>query len=159
VASHAILSQVDQALAAYLVSVGAGTTEDIHPAKRSEDKAVPNTICYARQWRMLSPNSGVYVVQAHIVVTTNPCLDEPAQLPEEKEEASKDRVSATWDAFFAGVDSDSADLAAAITAASGLSDFTIQSCEVVGGDAGYGEKGNTWRDGLDLEIVCCPRSV
>ena len=157
--SHAILSQCDDALAAYLVSVGAGTAEDVHPAKRSEDKAVPNTICHSRQWRMMTPNSGVYIVQAQILVTTSPSLDDADQLPEEREQTSKDRVSATWDAFFSGVDSDSSALAAAITAASGLADFTIQSCEVVGGDAGYGEKGNTWRDGLDLEIVCCPRSV
>ena len=98
---------------------------------------------------MMSPNSGVYIVQAQIMVTTNPCLDEPTQLPEEKEETSKDRVSATWDAFFAGVDSDSSELAAAITAASGLADFTIQSCEVVGGDAGgtLVHQANLWMTG------------
>jgi len=162
--SHNILSKVDRALAAYLVSVGAGTINDVYPAKRSDNKALPNTVCHSMKWRYAVPHSGVYVVSAQVMVKTlgAPELDQPAL---DVENQSTFRVADTFDAFFAGVDSSSEALAAAITAAArgtaaeDLQDFTIQTCEALGGDAGNDRNGPAWVDSIDLEIVCCPRDV
>jgi len=164
VASHNILSKVDRALAAYLISEGAGSADDVYPAKRSLDKALPNTVCHAMKWRFLSPNSGIYVVTAQVMVKTLAALDADEEQAAVKD-PSEERVSATFDAFFSGVDSASDTLAESITAAArnsgdaDLQDFTIQSCEVTGGDGGVDRNGPAWMDAIDLEIVCCPSDV
>jgi hypothetical protein len=161
--SHNILSQCDRALVAYLISVEAGTSDDTYPAKRAADRALPNTVCHSKSWRFLSPNSGVYVVQAQVLVHTDPNVDVD-ETAEDKTGASEERVTAVFDAFFTGVDSSSETLADAITQAgrdadSGLEDFTIQSCVAESGDSGHDEKRNAWMDAIDLEIVCCPAEV
>jgi hypothetical protein len=161
VGSHNILSQCDRALVAYLISTGAGTEDDTYPAKRSADKALPNTVCHSQKWRFLTPNSGVYVVQAQVLVHTDPSVDVD-ETAEDKKEASENRVISTFDSFFIGVDSSSEALAEAINAAAagaGMDDFTIQSCVAEGGDSGNDEKRNAWLDAIDLEIICCPRNV
>jgi hypothetical protein len=162
--AHNILSKTDRALVAYLIAAGAGTADDIYPAKRAADKLLPDTICYSSRARMLVPHSGVYVVSAMVQVRTDPNVDVDVTA-EEKTSASEERVGATFDAFFAGVTSSSSALAAAITDAaraagdSDLQDFTVQSCEVLTQEAGFNEKGNAWTDTLDLELVVCPAVV
>lgn len=162
--AHNILSKCDRALAAFLISAGAGTADDVYPAKRSLDKALPNTVCHAMKWRYLSPNSGIYVVTAQVMVRTIGALDVD-QVQSDVKDPSEERVSAAFDAFFAGVDSASDKLGDAITAAAratgdaDLQEFTIQSCEVVGGDGGQDRNGPAWVDSIDLEIVCCPKDV
>jgi hypothetical protein len=153
----------DRALVAYLISVEAGTEDDTYPAKRAADKSLPNTVCHSKSWRFLSPNSGVYVVQAQVLVHTDPNVDVD-ETAEDKKDASEERLAAVFDAFFAGVDSSSETLADAITQAGrdsdpDLVDFTIQSCVAEGGDAGNDEKRNAWMDAIDLEIICCPAEV
>ena len=154
---HNILAKCDRSLAAYLVSVGAGTSADVVPAKLSLNKPLPNTTCASKRWRPLVENSGVYLVTSEIHVRSDPSADS-GESAEEKLSASDERVSATWDAFFA-VGTGSEALAAAITAAgraAGVSDFTCQSCVATGGDAGFDARGNSWVDALDLEMVCFP---
>jgi len=159
--AHNILSQCDQCLAAYLISVGAGNNDDVYPAKRAEDKTFPDTICWSSKARLITPNSAVYVVSAIVQVRTDPCVD-VNQSVDDTVSASKDRVAATFDAFWAGVGPSSAGLAAAITDAgrgAGLSDFTVQSCIVLGMESGFDAKGNAWTDTIDLELVCCPNTI
>ncbi len=163
IGSHNILSKIDRALAAYVISVGAGTSADVYPSKRAEDKIMPDTICYAKQARMLTPNSGVYVVTAFVSVRSNPAAD-AGEAAADKKEASEERVSATFDAFMAGVTSSSGALAVAITAAAratgdaDLQEFTVQACTVESQQAGFDERGNAWTDQIELELVVNPAS-
>jgi len=162
--SHNILSKTDRALVAYIISMAAGTAETVYPAKRAGDKSFPDTICFSSRARMETPHSGVYIVSAMVQVRTDPSIDVD-ETEEDKKEASEERVALTFDAFMAGVDSSSATLAEAITAAAratgdtDLQDFTVQSCTVEKTEAGFSEKGNAWLDTLDLELVVCPRNV
>lgn len=161
IGSHNILSKLDRALVAYLISVGAGTENDTYPAKRSDNKDLPNTVCHSQKWRYLVPNSGVYVVTTQVMVRTDPSVDVD-EVAADKKSASDERVSTVFDAFFADVINSSEILAAAITAAArntgdeDLQDFTVDSCVAEGGDGGFDQKGNAWMDAIDLEIVCRP---
>lgn len=156
--SHNVLSLTDRALVAYIISMNAGTADDVYPSKRSEDKAFPETVVYSNKARPVEPYCGTYVVSVTIHIRTDPSIgfDETA---EAKNEASEARVSATWDVFWADVGSGSEALSAAITAAAqeaGITEFTVISCEVGEMSAGFDEKRNAWTDTLDLEIVCKP---
>lgn len=166
--SHNILSKTDRALVAYLISVEAGTAADVYPAKRSEDKALPDTLCFSSRARLVRPHSGIYTVTAMVQVRTDPSIDVD-QTAAEKKETSEERVGNTFDAFWAGVVSSSSEaLAEAITAAArastaegdaDLADFTVQACEVENMEAGFDPKGNAWTDTIELELVVCPSNV
>lgn len=160
------MSKVDRALAAYLISVGAGTADDVYSAKRSLDKALPHTVCHAQRWTLLSPYTATYLVQAQVLVKTNAAVDVDESESDVKD-PSEERVGATFDAFFFADENASAgnDLADAITAAArasgdaDLSEFTVQNVEVKGGDAGQDRHGPAWMDAIDLELVVCPKNV
>ncbi len=167
IGSHNILSKTDRALAAYLISVGAGTSADVYPAKRAEDKALPDTICFSNKAHLMTPNSGVYVVTAMVSVRSSPAADitETTETPDEKKETSEERVAATFDAFWSGVDSSGESLGEAITDAAratgdaDLQNFTVQCCVVQTQQAGYDERGNAWTDTIELELVVNPANV
>jgi hypothetical protein len=162
VAAHNVLADCDRALAAYLISAGAGTSADVFPAKHSEDKPLPCTICFSSRAKMQSPYLGNYIVSAAIMVKTDPNVD-VNQDPDEPPGISDERVADTFDAFFVGQNvQDSSALADAITAAAraaGALTFTVQSVGIAGVEAGFDQKGNAWIDTLDLEILCCPGNV
>jgi hypothetical protein len=165
--SHNILSKTDRALVAYLVSEDAGTIDDVYPAKRSADKAVPCTVCYSERAVQDPPYSGVYEVTAAILIKTVPAVDVDED-PDAPKAASEERVGKTFDLFFAGLDTASDKLADAITAAArassaigdeDLADFTCQAVTVDGPEAGFDSKGNVWVDTLNLKLVVCPSNV
>jgi len=165
--SHNILSKTDRALVAYLVSEGAGTVDDVYPAKRSADKDVPCTVCYSERASLTHPYAAVYEVTVAIMIKTVPAVDVDED-PDAPKAASEERVGATFDLFFAGLDSASDKLADAITAAArasaalgdeDLEDFTCQGVTVKGPEAGFDAKGNVWVDTLNLELLVCPANV
>ena len=138
--------------------MNAGTEDDVYPAKRSEDKAFPETVIHSIKAVPIQADCGTYTVTTMVIVRTDPSIgvDETA---EEKTAASETRVGDTFDAFWADVGHGSQALAAAITEAAqavGIDEFTIISCEVQSMEAGWDEKRNAWTDTMDLEIVCRP---
>lgn len=154
-----LLSKLDQALVAYLISRGAGTIEDTFAAKRSADKRLPCTICYSERAVATAPYANQWVVSVAIMVKTNPNLDVEETDAEAKKTDSDERVQKIFDAFVLDVDQDGSSVAALITqagrAASGtLSDFTVDNVEVKGPEAGFETKNDIWIDTLNLEIVC-----
>jgi hypothetical protein len=162
--SYNILSKCDRALVAYLISEDAGSAADVYPAKRSEDKAFPNTVVFASKARLSTPHSGVWVVDVMVQVRTDPNVDVD-QTADEKKVSSEERVSATFDALYSQTDSSSAALADAITAAaratadSDLEEFTVQAVTVEQLEAGFDPKTNAWTDTMDLELVVCAADV
>jgi len=168
-AAHNILSKVDRALRAYLLTVpDAGTDGDIHPAKRSLDKTLPCTVCFSQRAAPASLYSGVWLVEASVMVKTVAAIDQDEAEDTPKSD-SELRVGATFDAFFvseqAAGDGAGDKLAALITAAAratgdpDLATFTVQNVEVKGPEAGFEPKGSVWVDTLDLEILCCSADV
>lgn len=148
--SHRILDLTDSALAAYLVSLGAGTTDDVLTGKAVGDKTLPNTICDSSSWG--SPDgmefTGNASVSATITVNTaafNADGDDMAA-------AAATRIAATFDAFY---EPDPATLGAAITAAT--SGMTVISCRVTGGDRTFAD--GAWHDSINLELLCCPSAL
>jgi hypothetical protein len=158
---HNILSKLDRALVAYLVSLNAGTEEDVFPAKRDQEKVIPNTVCVSENFREEPSGSGNFLVSASIHVRTSAALDVDGDSTTIQEE-SEDRVQATFDAFHPGGDEHGEQLAAAITAAGsaeGVNEFTAFWCRVKGGDRAQAEKGYAWIDTLELEVYCAPSDI
>lgn len=152
--AHTILSKTDRAIAAYLISVGAGTSADVYPEKYAGDKGFPDTIIFSRA-RMDPPDSGVYIVTTMVQVRTSPSVN-VGETAAEKVAANEERVSNTFDAFMAHVGSGTGELAALITAAGGVEDFTVQNVSIITMEAGFDARGNAWLDTLGLELVVFP---
>jgi hypothetical protein len=162
VAYFNVLSKCDQALAAWIISNGAGTVADVLPAKKSVDKILPVTICKSHTARPLeeSPYSGNRLVQAAIMVRSIGIYEEDADNEADAPRLDSDaRVSATFDCFNLGEGQSGSDLGAAITAACGVADFTVQSVRVVSESAGFEGKGDAWCDILELELLVCPSAL
>jgi hypothetical protein len=166
-AYHNILSKNDRALVAYLVSKGAGTDADVYPAKRSQDKELPNTVCYSEE--DISDGGGNSRIKAAVLVKTSAITEVGAEDLASRL-ASDARVSATGDALMEGVEESSHTLAAAITTAartrallgeeaySDLGDYTCLKCNVVGHEAAFDETG-AWVDTFNLDMVAAPSNV
>lgn len=161
-AAHNLLSKCDRALAAYIISQGAGTADDTYPAKRSEDKALPDTLCHCDSAAELAAYSGTYSVSASVNVRTQAAITSPSEDPDQPREDAEERVSATFDLFHLNTDSAGDKLAEAITlaaSAAGVSDLTILNVSVKNISAGFEEKGSAWIDTLNLELTACPGNV
>lgn len=164
-ASHNILSKTDRALAAYLISAGVGTADDIFPAKLSFDKPLPCTICYSERAKEVQPHSAVYEITAAIMIKTDPSID-AGQDEDEPKETSEERVGDTFDCFFDLVEHSGHELADLITSAArsadaDLAEFTVQDVEVTGVEAGFDARAgaNSWTDTLNLMLIVCPKNV
>src|SRR6266576_2788284 len=160
--AHNLLSKVDRALVAYLISQNAGTADDVFPAKDSGDKHLNCTICWSERGVEDPPYSGTYVVTAQVQIRTLAAID-VNQDPEEPKALSEDRVAQTFDAFHVGIDSAGDKLADAITEAAhaaGITDFTVQNVSPGPITQGFDDqharamKGSAWVDAIELEILC-----
>lgn len=170
--NHNILSKVDRALVAWIISRGAGTKDNVWPAKRSLDKTSMGVSCWSHSFSTMheGPYSGSLLVEAFVEVRT-PGVVEATQGEDDPRLASDKLVSDVGDCFFLGDGNSGAPLGQAITdvaRASGDADlaqaFTMISLKVAGGNQGFNprrilEQGNMWVDPLHLEIVCCPSNV
>jgi len=173
--SHNPCGATDKMLAAYLISKGAGTADDVWPAKRSGDKDVqPSTICWAHSAKVQrnGPFSGLWIVEAFIEVRSS-AVPEENETDEDPKRKAADRFSLTLDAFLDGVDSASDKLGLAITSAGrgggdpDIAQATIQTAEIFQIDQGFNSRAtttsptllNTWLDTIHVEILWCPRDV
>jgi|ERR1035441_5082421 hypothetical protein len=167
---HNLLSKTDRALVAYLVAQEAGTVADVLPAKRSQDRTLPATVCFSNRGQEAAPYSGTYVVSASIIVRSPGAVELNAAANDARL-ASEERVAQTFDAFHKDIDSAGDKLADDITAAAralaiadpdnngDLADFTVLDVVIKGIDAGVEEGTVVWTDTLELELVCCPSNV
>jgi hypothetical protein len=173
---HKILSKVDRALVAYLISKNAGTAADTFPNKSSFNKRLPCTICASEEGKDLSGYSADFTIQSSIIVETAASID-VADAAQAARLASDARVGLVFDAFFTDLGPDkvpdfsgdklAADITTAARAAAAadptnnadLADLTIQNCKVAGVEAGFKEDGSAWRDVLNLEILANPSNV
>jgi hypothetical protein len=161
-----ILSKVDRALAAYLISEGAGTTDDTFAAKRAPD--VPNppyTVAFSETGRPKVQYGSEYLVKARIDVFTN-CAPDKGEDTETMRLDSDDRAAATFDAFHIEENDQSGHaLANAITQAArssgynDLADFTVTDVTIGEMEQGSAPKEGQWIDSLNLEILCTPHNV
>lgn len=158
-----ICQSADQALVAYIVANGAGTTDDVFPAKRSDTKTLPCTIVWSHSFEPLpeGPYAGVWKVEAFIEVRTSG-VPEESETTDGPQQKAADRTAATFGLFQYGDGQSGEDLGEAITQASSVPDFTVISCRIVGGSQGFNpravqQKGQAWVDSIHLELVCVPR--
>jgi hypothetical protein len=161
VAYHNILNKLDGALAAYVIAEGAGTEDDVYTAKRPESKEIPNTVCSSDSFTEEPARSGNFLVQASVHVITQACVD-LNETADEITALSDERVASTFDLFYAVEDQDGSVLAAAVTAAAtgaGITELTVFSVTVKGGDRGRREKDGAWVDTLELEIYCAASAI
>lgn len=156
---------MDRAVAAFIISEGAGTEDDVFPGKRAPD--VPNppyTVVFSESARSTHPP--VYRVKARIDVYTNAAPDK-GEDEETMRLDSDERVSTTFDAFHLEADNGQGGhaLADAITAAArgslyaDLQDFTVQDVILGEMEQGSAGKEGQWIDSLNLEIVCNPHAL
>ncbi len=159
---HSLLSKCDRALAAYLIAQGAGTAANVYPAKRSADKAMPDTVCHCDSATELAPYSGTYVVSASVSVRSNASITDEGEDPDQPREDAEARVSSTFDAFHKATDTSGSGLGESITAAAAaadVTDLTIFNVSVKHINAGFEEKGSAWMDTITLELLACPSTV
>lgn len=169
-ASLNLLSKLDRALVAYLISQGAGTLENIFPAKRSLGKTLPITIIWAQKSTEDPPCSGDYMCDTAVMVKTPP-LDSAGDADNAKRVSSDALVAAVFDELKRGLDSGSETLAAAITTAAralavsdptnhaDLADFTALAVLDGGMEQGLNEELDVWVDTFNLQILCCGKNV
>jgi hypothetical protein len=112
---HNLLSKCDRALLAHIIAGGAGTLEDTYPAKLSQDRALPCTICYSESGSEVAPYSSTYLVKAAVIIRS-PAPVESGMGPSNAKLDSENRVAATFDLFHLHVDSSGDKLADDITA-------------------------------------------
>jgi len=167
---HNLLSKCDRALAAYLLSKGAGTSDDVLPAKNSAERPLPATVCFSSKGAEAAPYSGTYLIESSIMVRTGGAVELNAGASDARR-ASEERVAKTFDAFHTNLDSSGDKLADDITAAAralaianptdhgDLADFTVQNVMIKGVDAGFEDGTVVWIDTLDLQLVACPSDV
>jgi hypothetical protein len=160
-----ILSKVDRALAAYIISEGAGTEDDVFSAKRAADAPdPPYTVAFSESGKETVRYSGTYSVKSQIDIFTN-CAPDKGEDTEEMKLDSDERVSATFDAFhLEDNDQSGSALADAITNAGrglggDMSDFTVTDVILVEMEQGSAPKEGMWLDSLSLEIVCTAADV
>jgi hypothetical protein len=159
-AYHNLLSKVDQALVAYLISAGAGTADDVFTHKRAGDLPNPPfTTCFADSGREEVPKSGVYKVKASVDVHTN-CAPDKDEDTDQMKLDSDARVAATFDALhdlYEQCGDQLADLITAAARAAGVENFTVQDVAVAEISQGRADKDGEWIDSLDLELTCNPK--
>jgi hypothetical protein len=169
---HNLLSKCDRALVAYVVSLGggAGTAADVFPAKRSQDRPLPCSICYCEKGEETASYSGTYTIQGSVQVRS----EAPADAGEDEAQKPVDsdaRVAATFDGFHVDIDSSGDKLADDITKAAralaikdpahygDLADFTVQNILIKGIEAGFEQGSIAWTDSINFELVACPANV
>ncbi len=150
-----LLQKCDQALAAYLISAGAGTALDVFPMKFSANKTLPCTLCESKTAHPAVNFTGVFNIDCSIYVRTTGSME-----PEENDSGlpatnAADRVALTVDALNINTTSSGEQLAAAINAAAGsVANFKVQDAEIVEMRAGFEAKGDAWCDIIDLKVIC-----
>jgi hypothetical protein len=169
---HLISSKLDRALAAYLISIGAGTAEDTYPAKRAFDKIAPCTICWTERAK-LNLNTGIYACDVSIICKYSTATA-PDGDPEQTRQNSDVRTGTVFDAFFTILDAaptddeslvwDSKKIAKQITAAAralaaahpdqfgDLADFTVLDVRHGEQEGAFEEDTDTWTDSFSLQI-------
>lgn len=167
-----LLSKCDRALVAYVISQGAGTADDVFPAKASLSKPLPCTICESRKATPVgNPYSGNYEIEASVCVRTEGSGEEDENTADTPASIADTRVGLTFDAFQANVGASGEQVSSgeqvgqAITSAahgysgnriSDMADFSCDNCEVVAMRAGFEAKGDGWSDIIDLVLICRP---
>jgi len=168
-----LLSLADRALVAYIQSVLIGTdaADNVRPAKDSEIKYLPQTVCWSHSFKICDDQeySGNFDVESFIEIRTDAVIQEN-QSPEEPSVNARNRIKATFELFLTpNSDESGSALGVAITDAarassSDFNNFTIQCCRIVEGNQGFNPKtlrdrGNAWVDVIHLELICCPSDV
>ena len=151
-----ILQKTDEALVAFIISEGAGTINDVFPAKLTKHLTLPVTYAESKSAKpTTNPNRGVYEVEACVYVRTQGSMEDGENEADIPAAQSADRVGATWDAFHPVSDQAGDILANAINqaASASITDFSVQSCEPMEMRAGFEAKGDAWVDILDLRLV------
>ncbi len=170
--THHICSKVDRAIVAYLIAQGAGTADDVWPAKRSLNKTQDGTIVWSHS--AIPPADDLYsgnrMVETFVEVRSLGVI-EAEEGDDAPRLASDARVGATWDAFAALGDINASDkLAAEITdaaratGASDLQELTIQSVRIIAENQGFNPRsrfaeGQMWVDALHLQMLVSPANV
>lgn len=168
---HNLLSKNDRAIAAYLVSIGAGTTDDVFPAKRSQSRQTPCTVIYSESADEVAPYSATYTIKTSVMIRTYAGQDYD-EADADKRKACDQRVAATFDGFHWNDDNNQSGdtLATAITNAAradalanpdnaDLADYTVLNIRVVSIEQGQESDVDAWVDTINLECVACPSNV
>jgi len=170
---HNILSKVDRALVAFLISKEAGTAEDVLPAKRGGNvPPAPFTVCYGSKASETIANSADFEAEVEIVVKSQAAQESPDDTTLALELASEQRVAKTFDCFFEGRTAGGNEtVAAEITAAAraqaaedptrsaDLADFSCFSVKIGHVEQGFEEDTGMWVDRLSLVLTCCPKAI
>lgn len=157
------LSVVDRVLVNFVIAGGAGTANDVFPAKASMQKEPPVTVCYCHSGSPDPefPYSGDLMVEAYVEVRVSGII-QPDQASDEPRIEAEDRVDRTF-ALFRNTDDNSGEgLGTAISGARGSESITIQTARIKEVTQGFNpvhpnrNLGNIWVDCIHLEMLVSP---
>lgn len=153
-ASHRILELTDSALVAYLISLNAGTADDVFPGKSVGNKALPNTVCDSQSWA--EPDGMEYTGNAMVSATVTVNTEAFSADSETTVDDSAARVSSTFDPFYENGPQSLGALITAAAVAAGVT-MTCIAARVTGGDRAFSD--GAWHDSINLELLCCPSAL
>ena len=160
-----IRSKLNRAIAAYLVSAGAGRAADVLLANTSQPKGFPNTTIRSAIAKPEVQFVSLYMVTVHIVIRESAVSSNRV--------AFDQRISATFDAMMQSDDGQSLKATAALITAAGralattdpennadMADFTCQAVHEGGcGDGEPDKDGTYWEEILIFDCLCSPSNV
>ena len=172
-----VRSKLDRAIAAYLVSAGAGTVADTFPYSSTASKSYPNTTVWAQRAIPDPPMTGIRRVTVHVSIKGSAVNAPKEQNPEQARVAFDARVSAVYDALMQTEDGETFNATAeAITEAgralaesddatvaannADMADFTCSGWYDAGEGGGEAKApGCSWEEILIFEALCSPSNT
>jgi len=174
---NAIRSKLNRAIAAYLVSVGAGGPDDISTGNDISSRGYPNTTVKATLSKSEIPLTGLRRITVHISVKGSAVSAPDEPNPDQPRLDHDARIAATYDALMQSDDghtlratadaitaagralatpTDGTDAAAQLAANNAdMADFTCEGWYDVGeGDGEPDESGASWEEILIFEALC-----
>jgi hypothetical protein len=183
-AYNKLRSKVNRAIAAYLVTQGAGGPDDVSPANSTGKKGFPFTTVQATLSKPEVQLTGLRRVSVHISIKGSAVQNPDEPNPDQSRKDFDDRVGATYDAMMQSDDGQTlratadaittAGRALAVDASNGVDpvqvlraannadmvDFTCQNVYDTGeGDGEADGEGCSWEEILMFDVIASPSNV
>jgi hypothetical protein len=167
---HRILSKTDRALVAYLIAGGAGTSDNVFPARKSIDRKLPMLVAFSDSFTPVEGAEAISVVKSSIISRSEAAI-QPDNSTDQDQELAADALAANaYDLFYSSDDAevDPTQLADAITSAArdaaaadptnngDLLEFKCDQARVTGGALEFNSDQGCWEDSITLELIVRP---
>lgn len=168
---HRILSKTDRALVAYIIAGGAGTSDNVFPARKSLTRKLPMLVAFSDSFTPDEGNEATSIVKASIISRSEAAIQADNGTNQDQELAADALAGNAYDLFYQSADGtqfSGAELGDLITASAraaatadatnngDLVEFKCDHCRVTGGGLQFNSDEGCWEDSITLELVVRP---